>query len=134
LSNHSLNPFSFRSGYFGERPYWQSPEYLFRSYPCGVGYGYGSPYSYYPHQEKSPYETLDIKQAGELAIKIEPADAEVLVDGYQLMPHQELGYSLGLFTGTHLVEANTRGFKPYLEKVEIKAAKRTHLFIQLKKE
>jgi hypothetical protein len=134
LSSHPLNPFSFGSGYFGERPYWHSPEYLFRSYSCGVGYGYGYPYHYYPHQEKSPYENLNITQAGELVIQVEPVGALVSVDGTQLMQHQELGYAIGLLTGTHQVEANARGFKPYAEEVGIKAAKRTHLFIQLKKE
>ena len=117
----------------GEKPYWHNPNYPFH-HPYYPGYGYGYPYYFSPSEDKSPYENLEVKQAGELAIMIEPADAEVLVDGYQLMQNEALEYSIGLLTGKHHVEARAKGFKPYREEVEIHPAERTLIYIQLKKE
>ena len=130
LNQYPLGP---RPLYCGGRPYWHSPDYPFR-YPYYPGYGYGYPYHYYPKEEKSPYSDLDIKSAGELIITVEPLEADVLVDGYVLMPDENLTYSIGLLTGEHQVEVKAQGYKPYSEDIEIRPAKSKTLSIKLEKE
>ena len=130
LNQYPLGP---RPLYCGGRPYWHSPDYPFR-YPYYPGYGYGYPYHYYPKEEKSPYSDLDIKSAGELIITVEPLEADVLVDGYVLMPDENLTYSIGLLTGEHQVEVKAQGYKTYLKDIEIQPGKGITLSIQIEKE
>jgi hypothetical protein len=134
LLNQFTHQYAFGSGYFGARPYWHSPQYLFRSYPYGRGYYYGYPYYFRYREERSPYQNLEIKKAGELMIKVKPQQVEVMVDGYQLKPREDFSYTIGLLTGTHQVEVKAKGYKPYFADVKIQAAKRTSVSITLERE
>lgn len=114
-------------------PYWQNPNSPFYHpyYPYPYIYPYGV---YYPgyRTESSPYPS-DVKPAGRLFIQIEPLDAKVSVDGYILKQKEDLTYEVGLFTGTHHVEAHREGFKPYKADIEIQPGMGTLLTIVLEK-
>jgi hypothetical protein len=101
--------------------------------------GYGDPYysgryDYrYREEQKSPYENLQIRPAGELLIQVVPSHAQVWVDGYEVKQGADASFSIGLLTGTHQVQVQAEGYKPYLEDVVIDAAKRTVLSVELKR-
>ena len=97
------------------------------------GYYYGRYYFHYPKEEKSPYENLRVRPAGELKVTVKPAKAKVLVDGYSLKPSEDLSYKIGLLTGKHRVEVQAEGFTPYVEEVEIQQGEKKVLSIELKK-
>lgn len=97
------------------------------------GYLYRHYYFHYPKEEKSPYDNLQYKPAGELQIKVKPAQAKVLVDGYALTQGEDLSYKIGLLTGKHRVKAQAEGFKPFWEEIQIQGGERKILSIELKK-
>jgi len=103
---------SFRDGYFYER---------------------GHYYFHYPKEEKSPYENLQIRPAGEIQVKVKPAYAKVMVDGFSLTPDKGNSYLVGLLTGKHLVVIEADGYKPYQQEVEIQPGQRLVLSVELKK-
>jgi len=121
-------------GWRGPRPYWEH-----RYYP----YSYPYPYPYYPYpfppylryeeSRMSPYDSLEIKQAGRLSIVVQPFDAKVSVDGYHLKQKADLTYEIGLLTGIHKVEVKREGYKPYSIEVVVEAGKIVPLAIELKK-
>jgi hypothetical protein len=115
----------------GATPYWQNPNspYYQPYYPYYYPYG-----GYYPGSgaNTSPYPT-DVKPAGRLFIQIEPLDAQVMVDGYSLKQKDDLTYEVGLFTGTHHVEAQKEGFKNYKVDVDIQPGMGTLITIVLEK-
>lgn len=95
-------------------------------------------YPYYPYyscpkEEKSPYEGLTYKTAGELSLRVAPASALVRVDGYEIPRGSDNLYTISLITGTHGVEVVAEGFQPYEAAVKIETGKRKNLNIQLKK-
>jgi len=71
--------------------------------------------------------------AGWLRIRVEPNDAEVLVDGLPLSIDRASGTSdsLGFPVGLHQVEVRKPGFKPNRSEVEIKQAREVLLRIRL---
>lgn len=110
-----------------------------RGYAVPGPYRYGDPYYggryyYREHEEgKSPYEDLQIRPAGSLLISVVPAHAQVWVDGYEVKPGADNSFELGLLVGTHQVQVQAEGYKPYQEQVVIETAKRTVLSIELKR-
>jgi len=98
-------------------------------------YPYGSHYRHYyfhsPKEEKSPYEDFDVKPSGTIQIVVKPANAKVFVDGHELKQKDGSSYSMGLLTGSHLVEARAEGYKHYSKKVEIEEGKKEVLLIHL---
>lgn len=118
----------------GSRPYWEN-----RYYP----YSYHYPYPYYPYppppylryeeSRKSPYDSLEVKQAGRVSIVVQPLDAQVFVDGYQLTKQDDLTYEIGLLTGIHKVEVRREGYKTQSIEVLVEAGRTVPLAIELKK-
>jgi hypothetical protein len=118
----------------GATPYWQNPNspYYQPYYPYYPYYNpYGGP-QYGGSANASPYPT-EVKPAGRLFIQIEPLDAEVTVDGYMLKQKDDLTYEVGLFTGTHHVEAKKEGFKSYKVDVDIQPGMGTLVTVVLEK-
>ena len=123
-------------GLKGPRPYWEQQHY---QYP----YPYSYPYPYYPYpppsylryeeSRKSPYDSLSVKQAGRITVTIQPLDAKVFVDGYQLKSKEDLTYEIGLLTGIHKVDVTKEGYKPYSIEVLVEAGRTIPLAIELKK-
>jgi len=120
----------------GQRPYWEQRYYPY-SYPYSYPYHYFPyppiPYLRYEESNRSPYESLEVKQAGRLSIVVEPFDAEVFVDGYKLNQKTDLTYEIGLLTGIHRVEVKKEGYKPYSIEVVVEPGKMIPLAIELKK-
>ena len=127
-------------GWKGTRPYWEHPDYI---YPYPHHYPYSNyPYPYYPYppppyqryeeSRKSPYDSLSVKQAGRISIVVQPLDAKVFVDGYQLKQKDDLTYEIGLLTGLHKVEVKREGYKPHSIEVLVEAGKTVSLAIELK--
>jgi len=120
----------------GSRPYWQ-PRYYPYSYPYPYPYPYYPyppiPYLRYEESRQSPYQSLEVKQAGRLSIVVEPFDAKVSVDGYHLKQKDDLTYEIGLLTGIHKVEVKREGYKPYSMEVVVEAGRMIPLAIELKK-
>jgi len=71
--------------------------------------------------------------SGWLRIRVEPNDAEVLVDGFPVLINRASGSSgnLGLPVGLHQVEVRKPGFRPYQSEVEVKQAREVLLQIRL---
>jgi hypothetical protein len=115
----------------GAVPYWQNPNspYYQPYYPYYSPYGGNYPGN---RTDISPYPT-DVKPAGRLFIQIEPLDAQVMADGYTLRQKDDLTYEVGLFTGTHHIEANKDGFKSYKVDVDIQPGMGTLITIVLEK-
>lgn len=117
----------------GPRPYWEH-----RHYPYSYPYPYypypPPPYLRYQESRKSPYESLEVKQAGRLSIVVQPLGATVFVDGYQLKQKDDLTYEIGLLTGIHKVEVKKGGYRPYSIEVLVEPGKIVPLAIELKKE
>jgi hypothetical protein len=74
-----------------------------------------------------------VVSAGSISVKVEPSDAEVLIDGYALKVDTNSGFSekVGYRVGQHKLEARRSGLKPYAGEVEIKQASEIHLDIKL---
>jgi PEGA domain len=74
-----------------------------------------------------------VMPSGWLRVQVEPADAQVLIDGFPARMDQLLGNTanLGLTVGSHSVEVNRVGFQTYRSEVEIKQAREVLLQIRL---
>ena len=122
-------------GWKEPRPYWEQDHYPSPyHYPPPYYYPYPSiPYQRYKDTRRSPYDSLEVKQAGRISIVVQPLDAEVLVDGYQLTKKDDSTYEVGLLTGIHKVEAKKGGYKPYSIEVVVEAGRTVSLTIELKK-
>ena len=106
-------------------------------YPYSYPYPYlypPPPYLRYEESRKSPYDLPAVKQAGRLAIVVQPFDATVSVDGYQLKQKEDLTYELGLLTGLHRVEVIRKGYKPHSIEVVVEPGILLTLPIELEKE
>ena len=120
------------------RPYWEHRRPV---YPHPYFYPYPYPYYPYPpppywrHEEymESPYDNLSVKQAGRITIVVQPLDAEVFVDGFQLRRKDDLTYEVGLLTGIHKVEVKREGYQHQSIDVLVEAGKLVPLTIELKK-
>lgn len=74
-----------------------------------------------------------MKQAGRVSIVVQPLDAQVFVDGYQLTKQDDLTYEIGLLTGIHKVEVRREGYKTQSIEVLVEAGRTVPLAIELKK-
>ena len=119
----------------GPRPYWENRHYPY-SYPYHYPYHYypPPPYQRYEESRRSPYDSLEVKQAGSISVVVQPLDAKVFVDGYQLTKKDDATHEVGLLTGIHKVEAKKGGYKPYSIEVLVEAGRTVSLTIELKKE
>lgn len=117
----------------GPRPYWEQHHPYPYSYPYPY-YPYPPPpYMRYEDSRKSPYDSLSVKQAGRITVTVQPLDAEVFVDGYQLKSKEDLTYEIGLLTGIHRVDVKKDGYKPYSIEVLVEADRTIPLAIELEK-
>ena len=101
------------------------------------------PYSHPRHRESNftgrdakgslYFRGYPVVPAGSISVKVEPSDAEVLIDGYALKVDATSGFSekVGYPAGQHKLEARKSGFKPYAGEVEIRQASEIHLDIKL---
>lgn len=76
-----------------------------------------------------------ITPSGWISVKVEPADAEVLVDGYPIKLDASSGLSprLGYLVGKHTIEARKKGLEPYSGEIEIRQANDVHIDVKLTK-
>ena len=74
-----------------------------------------------------------VMPSGWLRVRVEPADANVLIDGFPARVDQSLGTSasIGLAVGAHSVEVQRDGFQTYRSEVEIKQAREVFLRVKL---
>ena len=64
---------------------------------------------------------------------VQPLDADVFVDGFQLKRKNDLTYEIGLLTGIHKVEVKREGYKLQSIDVLVEAGKSIPLTIELKR-
>ena len=81
------------------------------------------------------FKGYPVAPSGWISAKVEPPDAEVLLDGrrMRLDPASGISEKVGILTGKHRVEARKTGFKPYVGEVEIRQANEIRLDIKLVK-
>lgn len=74
-----------------------------------------------------------IVPAGAISVRVEPSDAEVLIDGHAVKVDGNSGLSekVGYPVGQHKLEALKTGFKPYAGEIELRQASEVHLDIKL---
>lgn len=131
-----LIPYPYRCGhhyyrYFYHYPYNEKLPYKY--YSRGYHNYYRHYYFYYPQVERSPYQDLYVRPAGDLYITVKPAKAKVFVDGYELEKGNDFSYTIGLFTGNHSVEVRAEGYNSYSQEVLIERGKEKVLSIDLTK-
>lgn len=126
----------------------------------GYGTGYGTPYGTAqgnpddpqaqeppPSQPQQPYgyggrparrgpqvtaRATDPSQFGTLSIRVQPADATILVDGERWnMPEGQTGFSIQMAPGRHRVEVRKEGYRGYSADVEIQPGNLTPLNVSL---
>ena len=121
-------------GYFAYGSAGQHATYrnFFVSYPNRFGRRYLRDYYFaYPYEEKSPYQDLVVRTAGELQIMVRPSHAQVFVDGYEVEKENDLSYAIGLLTGAHSVKVIAEDYEPHCEEVQIEKGKKKVLSIAL---
>lgn len=95
------------------------------------------PYYYLPYlpqaQENSRREMTQVIPAGRLFVKVEPPDALVFVNGYQLKASAERTYEIGLLIGRHRVEVKMPEYADFQSDVEIETNKGLLVTVLLKK-
>jgi hypothetical protein len=109
--------------------------------PLIPGRGYGSyetvvvyPQSYTNNRQEPEYRgSYPVTPSGWISVKVDPADAEVLVDGHPLKvdPSSGLSQKKGYLVGRHTIEARKKGMEPYSGEVEIRQATELHIDVQL---
>jgi hypothetical protein len=74
----------------------------------------------------------DPSQFGTLSIRVQPADATILVDGEKWnMPEGQVGFSIQMAPGRHRVEVRKEGYRGYSTDVEIQPGNLTPLNVSL---
>jgi hypothetical protein len=127
---------SFPGGYFGYRSDhgYGTHHNFFGPHPNSYGRRYLRHYYLdYPYDERSPYQDLVIRPAGQLQISVEPAHAQVFVDGYAVEKEDGFLYTIGLLTGAHSVKVIAEGYKPHREEVRIEKGKQESITVKLTK-
>lgn len=143
---HAQQQISFWGGYVP--PYLAAPV---PRYPLPYGYMPPPPYAYpyysptqpYPYPYYLPYpppntgephfDVSKVIPAGRLFIKIQPEDADVMVDGFQLKPLADNTYEIGLLVGPHKVEARKQNYGNYSGVVEVRRNEGLLVTISLQK-
>ena len=76
-----------------------------------------------------------VTPSGWISVKVEPADAEVFVDGHpiKLDPSSGLSQKLGYLVGKHTIDARKKGLEPYSGEIEIRQANDVHIDVKLTK-
>ncbi len=74
----------------------------------------------------------DPSQFGTLSIRVQPADATILVDGERWnMPDGQVGFSIQMAPGRHRVEVRKEGYRGFSTEVEIQSGELTPLNVSL---
>lgn len=100
--------------------------------PGGGFYDY--PYVYPMIAPKAPPSSpwdFELKPAGTLAVRVQPADAGVAVDGYPIQATEGSVYEIGLLTGKHLLEISREGYESYSAEVQIEGSQRVSMEVSL---
>lgn len=85
-----------------------------------------------PAAAPAPEPSIDAAQFGTLAIRVQPEDAEVLIDGERWQgPAREGPLSVQLAVGTHHVEIRKDGYQPYSADVQVRPNDTTPLNVSL---
>lgn len=87
-----------------------------------------------PRRPREPREPAasEARGFGTLAIRVQPADATVVVDGERWdRPDGEARLTVELAAGTHRVEIHRDGHKPYSSTVQVRAGEVTSLNVSL---
>ena len=143
FGSHRANPRFFLG--FGTR----AGPFLQRRRPWGDYYAppVGTPYL---PADKSSYERFSgtdasgalyvdgyrVMPSGGLRVQVEPAAAQVLIDGFPAAVDQTSGITgaIGIPVGNHLIEVLRTGFEPYRADVDVKQAREVFLEIKLKQQ
>jgi hypothetical protein len=78
-----------------------------------------------------PARTGEAAEYGAIAVRVQPADAEVIVDGEPWESPQAGDLTLQLSEGTHRVEVRKEGFRPYSADVTVRRGETTSLNVSL---
>jgi hypothetical protein len=74
------------------------------------------------------------QQYGSLALRVQPLDAEVIVDGESWQSPQAGSITLQLSEGTHRIEVRRDGYRTYSSEVRVRRADTTALNVSLSRE
>jgi uncharacterized membrane protein len=74
---------------------------------------------------------MESRTHGALAIRVQPADAQVIVDGETWESPDAGDLTLQLAEGTHAVEIRREGFRPYRAEVQVRRGETTALNVSL---
>ena len=81
-----------------------------------------------------PARSTESQQYGSLALRVQPLDAEVIVDGESWQSPQAGSITLQLSDGPHRVEVRKPGYRPYSSEVRVRRGESTSLNVSLSKE
>jgi hypothetical protein len=110
--------------------------------PLAPGRAYGSyetvvvyPQAYPNNRQEPGYGSYPVTPSGWISVKVEPADAEVFVDGHPIKLDTSTGLSqkIGYLVGRHTIDARKKGLESYSGEVEIRQANHIHIDLKLTK-
>ena len=81
-----------------------------------------------------PPRTMQSQESGSLALRVQPLDAEVMVNGESWQSPEAGSITLQLSEGTHRVEVRKSGYRTYTAEVRVKRGDTTTLNVSLSRE
>lgn len=84
-----------------------------------------------PRRGAPPAQAVESQTYGAVAIRVQPADAEVIVDGERWESPDAGDLTLQLAEGSYRVEIRKEGFRPYSATVSIRSGETTSLNVSL---
>ena len=93
----------------------------------------GRPGQAYPDKPEPPPPAEPRVRSGTLAVRLQPADAEIWIDGERWTPPaQQEAHAIRLTEGRHRIEVRKSGFVTYTEEVLIRGSRTLALTVTLK--
>src|SRR5205823_5394879 len=86
-----------------------------------------------PPYPQPPPQTGDQPQTGTLALRVQPADAEVLIDGQRAAAGQDR-VLVDLSEGRHQIQVRSSGYVGYLTEVQVRRGETTTLDVTLRRQ
>lgn len=79
----------------------------------------------------APPREADAQEYGAIAVRVQPFDAEVLVDGGRWVSPEAGDLTIQLAEGIHRVEVRREGFRPYTAEIQVRRGETTTLNVSL---
>jgi hypothetical protein len=87
-----------------------------------------------PRRGTPPPSTVESREYGAIAVRVQPMDAEVIVDGERWESPQAGDLTLQLSDGPHRLEIRKEGFRTYTAEIRVRRGETTSLNVSLSRQ